>query len=294
MNKLVGAIEAGGTKFNCAILDAALHIVAEERIPTTTPAETFSRVISFFQRAPSRIESLGISTFGPIDLDRSSPTYGSITTTPKPGWRDTSIVAALQGLDVPIAIDTDVNGAAYGEFKFGAARGLHTFIYYTIGTGIGGGGMVGGKLMHGLTHPEMGHVFIPHDRERDPFSGCCPSHGDCFEGLASGPALRARWQQSPEELPPHHHAWALQVRYTSLALANTICMLSPQRIILGGGVMDNQFLFPLIRREVQELLHGYVHHRAILEEIDSFIVPPQLGSQAGIIGAAALALDATA
>jgi fructokinase len=200
----------------------------------------------------------------------------------------------LSELKVPVELDTDVNGAAYGEFKFGAARGLNTFVYYTIGTGIGGGGMVGGKLMHGLTHPEMGHVLLPHDKQVDPFPGCCPSHGNCFEGLASGPALKARWGKDASEFGRDHPAWALEARYIALALTNTILTLSPQRIILGGGVMQNEFLLPMIREEVKKLLNGYVQHQAILEEIDSFIVTPQLGTKSGILGAAALAQDALA
>lgn len=291
MSKHVGAIEAGGTKFNCAVVDDSQRILAEERIPTTTPVETFRRVLQFFRDANLPIESLGISTFGPVDLDQTSPTFGSITTTPKPGWRNTDLLSPLSELKVPIELDTDVNGAAYGEYKFGAARGLNTFVYYTIGTGIGGGGMIGGKLMHGLTHPEMGHVLLPHDKQVDPFPGCCPSHGNCFEGLASGPALKARWGEDASNFGPDHPAWALEARYIGLALTNTILTLSPQRIILGGGVMQNEFLLPKIRQEVQKLLNGYVQHRTILEEIDAFIVPPLLGTKSGIIGAAALALD---
>lgn len=294
MNKHVGAIEAGGTKFNCAVVDTSQHILAEARIPTTTPLETFRRVVQFFREANLPIKALGVSTFGPVDLDRASPTYGSITTTPKPGWKNTDLLGALRELSVPVELDTDVNGAAYGEWKFGAARGLNTFVYYTIGTGIGGGGMVGSKLMHGLTHPEMGHVLLPHDRQADPFMGCCPSHGNCFEGLASGPALKARWGTDASEFGPDHPAWALEARYIALAIVNTVLTLSPQRVILGGGVMQNDFLLPMIRREAQKLLNGYVQHQAILSEIDSFIVPPFLGTKSGIIGAAALALDAAA
>jgi fructokinase len=172
-----------------------------------------------------------------------------------------------------------------------AAKGLDTFVYYTIGTGIGGGGMIGGRLMHGLTHPAMGHVVLPHDRERNPFSGCCPTHDDCFEGLASGPALEQRWQVSPSELAPDHPAWELEAHYIALALANTVCTLSPQRVILGGGVVQNQLLFPLIRVSLQRVLNGYIQHPLILKEIDSFIVPPGLGTNSGVLGAAALAFD---
>ena len=190
-----------------------------------------------------------------------------------------------------MAFDTDVNAAAYGEYVWGAAQGLHTFIYYTIGTGVGGGGMIAGRLMHGLVHPEMGHVFLPHDRVRDPYPGRCPYHGDCFEGLASGPAIAERWGADPQTLPPDHPAWALEADYIALALANTICMLSPQRIILGGGVMERRFLFPMIRQRVRTILNGYIVHEAILTRIDDYIVPPALGGRAGVLGAVALARD---
>jgi len=190
---------------------------------------------------------------------------------------------------LPVGFDTDVNGAALGEYRWGAGEGLDTFLYLTIGTGIGGGGMVGGKLMHGLVHPEMGHMRLPRDRESDPFEGICPFHGDCLEGLASGPALQSRWGQPAETLPPAHPAWTLEAHYLALALVNLICALSPRRIILGGGVMKERQLFPLIGRQVQELLNGYVRAPDILEEIDRYIVAPILGGRAGVRGAIALA-----
>jgi fructokinase len=292
MNKYVGAIEAGGTKFNCAVVGDDQSIVREVRITTTTPEQTLREVLEFFHaNAEFQIEALGVSSFGPIDLNPASPEYGFVTTTPKLAWRNADLLGPLKELGVPLHFDTDVNGAAYGEYAFGAAKGLDNFVYYTIGTGIGGGGMIGGRLMHGLTHPEMGHVVVPHDRVRDPFSGCCPTHGDCFEGLASGPALEQRWQVSPSELAPDHPAWELEAHYIALALANTVCTLSPQRVILGGGVMQNQFLFPLIRVGLQRVLNGYIQHPLILKEIDSFIVPPGLGTNSGVLGAAALAFD---
>jgi fructokinase len=263
---------------------------AEERFPTTTPEETIERAIAFFAQQPEAPAAIGVGSFGPVDPDPASPTFGSITTTPKPGWAHTDFVGALRrALDVPVGFDTDVNAAALGEHRWGAAQGLDTFIYLTIGTGIGGGGMVNGQLMHGMMHPEMGHIRIPHDRKRDPYSGGCPFHGDCLEGLAAGPALEARWEQRGETLPGDHPAWTLEAEYLALALVNFICTLSPRRIIMGGGVMAQPQLFPMVRRRVEALLNGYVQVPQILEEIDDYIVPPGLGNRAGVLGAIALA-----
>lgn len=182
---LYGGIEAGGTKFVCAVGSGPENILAKTQFPTTSPPETLARAVSFFKEAKVPLKAVGIASFGPLDLDKKSPAFGSITTTPKPGWTNTNLVKNLRdALGVPVVIDTDVNGAALGEWRWGRAQGLDTFIYLTIGTGIGGGGMVGGKLMHGLMHPEMGHILIPHDLQKDPFSGSCPFHGDCLEGLA--------------------------------------------------------------------------------------------------------------
>jgi fructokinase len=290
---LYGGIEAGGTKFNCIVAYGPSHIVADARIPTTTPRETLDQVIAFFQSVRMPLAAIGIGSFGPVDPDPASPTFGYITSTPKLIWQNTDFAGAIRrALHIPIAFDTDVNVAAYGEYVWGAAQGLKTFVYFTIGTGIGGGGMVEGKFMHGLIHPEMGHIRLPHDRQRDPYSGQCPFHDDCFEGLACGPALRDRWQTDPSMLPPGHEAWKLEAHYIALAMVNVICTLSPQRIILGGGVMDQTFLFPMIRREVQQLLNGYIVSDAILKHMDAYIVPPALGNQAGMMGAIALAKTA--
>ncbi|MDW8351726.1 MAG: ROK family protein [Anaerolineae bacterium] len=287
---LYGGIEAGGTKFNCIIAGGPDHIVSEARFPTTTPQETLAQVIHFFRSAQQPLRAIGIGSFGPVDPDPASPTFGYITSTPKLAWQNTDFAGAIRrALNVPIAFDTDVNAAAFGEYMWGAARGLRTFVYYTIGTGIGGGGMAEGRLMHGLIHPEMGHVRLPHDWASDPFAGVCPFHGDCFEGLASGPAIAQRWGADPATLPPQHGAWQLEAHYIALAVVNTICVLSPQRIILGGGVMEQAFLFPMIRSEVQRLLNGYIVHRAILEDMDNYITPPALGGRAGVLGAVALA-----
>ncbi len=285
-----GGIEAGGTKFVVAVGTGPQDLAAQERFPTTTPEETIERAIAFFREYGKGLEAVGIASFGPVDLHPASPTYGHITTTPKAGWADTDFAGRVaRALGVPVGFDTDVNAAALAEYQWGAAQGLDTFIYLTIGTGIGGGGMANGALLHGLLHPEMGHLRIPHDRGRDPFPGACPYHGDCFEGLASGTAIRERWGRPAEELPPDHPGWALEAEYLALGLVNLICTLSPQRIILGGGVMQNQALFPQVRQRVAELLAGYLAHPAITETIASYIIPPALGERAGILGAIALA-----
>lgn len=292
--KYFGGIEAGGTKFVCVITDEARNILAETRFPTTMPRETIDRVIQFFteQNAmlPEPICAMGVACFGPIEPEPSSPQFGYITTTPKPGWRNTPVVQPLMdAFGVPVAIDTDVNAAAVGEGTWGAAEGMDDFLYLTIGTGIGGGGVFNGKPLHGLIHPEMGHIRLPHDWSRDPFAGFCPFHGDCFEGLAAGPSLLARWGQPGDTLPLDHPAWALEAHYIALALQSLICTLSPRKIILGGGVMQQPQLFPMIHAETLQLLNGYVQSPTILDHIDEYIVPPSLGGRAGVFGAIALA-----
>ncbi len=293
MTSLVGGIEAGGTKFVCAVGTGPDDIRAETRFATETPDETIAQCIDFFRRQQAEqgpLAAVGIASFGPVDPNPASDRFGYITSTPKPGWRDTDFGGRIRrDLGVPVGFDTDVNVAALGEARWGAAQGLDTFLYLTVGTGIGGGGLVNGRMMHGLIHPEMGHVRIPHDRAEDPFPGRCPFHGDCLEGLACGPAIEDRWEKSARDLPPDHPAWSLEAKYLALALVNYICTFSPQRIIMGGGVMDQQQLFPLIRSEVQRLLAGYVQDPAVLQQIDRYIVPPGLGNRAGVLGAIALA-----
>jgi fructokinase len=263
------------------------------RFPTTTPEASLQEMLVFLRAAQERVGKLsavGIASFGPLDLQPESPNFGFITSTPKPGWANVDIVGAVRdALGVPVGFDTDVNAAALGEWRWGAAQGLDTFIYLTIGTGIGGGGLVNGRLMHGLVHPEMGHIRVPHDISADPFAGVCPFHGDCLEGLASGPAMNARWLQPADELPDDHPGWLLEARYLALALVNFICTLSPERIVLGGGVMSREHLFPLIRRHVLDLLGNYVRAPQILHGIDDYIVGPWLGKHAGVLGALALA-----
>jgi fructokinase len=288
---LLGGIEAGGTKFVCAVGTGSDDFRAETRFPTTTPGETIGQAVAFFKEQAQKepLAAIGIASFGPVDPNPASPTFGYITTTPKPHWAQTDLAGALgRALGVPIGFDTDVNGAALGEYRWGAAQGLDTFIYLTIGTGLGGGGLVNGRLMHGLIHPEMGHVRLPRHPD-DPYPGACPFHGDCLEGMAAGPALQGRWGQRAETLPLDHPAWEIEAHYLAYGLVNFICTLSPQRIVLGGGVMDQAHLFPLVRRKTRELLNGYVQSPEIIERIDRYIVPPGLGNRAGVLGAIALA-----
>lgn len=297
MVEFFGGIEAGGTKWICAAGLGPDQILDQARIPTTTPGETLAAAIAFFRQVQgaNRLAALGIGSFGPIDLHPESETYGYITSTPKPGWANTNVVGPIwEALQVPIGFDTDVNAAALGEAYWGAARGLDDFIYLTIGTGIGGGSLANGKLIHGLLHPEVGHLLVPHDWSIDPFEGTCPFHGDCLEGLASGPAIKARWGQPAETLPPGHPAWELEARYLSLALVNLILTLSPGRIVLGGGVMQQVQLFPQIRERVLETLNGYVRSPSLTKRMGEYIVPPILGDRSGVLGAIALARQAAA
>ena len=290
---LFGGIEGGGTKFVCAVGSGPDDIRAETRFPTTSPEETMRRAIEFFKQQEKefgRLSALGFACFGPLDPRPASPTYGHILPTPKPGWTNADVVGALRAaFDLPIRFDTDVNGAALAEERWGAARGCNPVLYLTIGTGIGGGALVNGQLLHGLLHPEMGHISLPHDTAKDPFAGTCPFHGDCFEGLACGPALEKRWGARAETFGPDHPAWELEAHYIALALAGYICTLSPQRIVLGGGVLQQPRLMPLIRQKAQAALNGYVQSPQVLTNIASYIVPPGLGARAGVLGAIALA-----
>lgn len=289
---LWGGIEAGGTKFVCAVGTGPDDIRHEIRYPTGSPHETLAMAVEFFKlRGPA--DAVGIASFGPIDPNPASSAYGYITTTPKEGWANVDFVGAIQSaLDVPVGFDTDVNAAALGEWKWGAAQGLDTFLYLTVGTGIGGGGLANGKPMRGLLHPEMGHIALPRDPSIDPFEGVCPYHGDCLEGLASGPAIQARWGTPVEELPDEHPAWELEAHYLGAALASFICVLSPQRIVLGGGVMKHAPLIRAVREETRARLNGYIQSPAILEEMERYIAAPALGDRSGVLGAIALAQGA--
>jgi fructokinase len=292
---LFGGIEAGGTKFVCGFGTNPGDLTVT-RFPTTTPEATLASVIRFLkQEAGGALCAVGIGSFGPVDLDRNSPTFGYITSTPKAGWANCNLAGAVeQALGVPVGFDTDVNAAVLGEAEWGAGYGLPDLLYLTVGTGIGGGAIVGGRVMHGLVHPEMGHIRIPHDLARDPFPGVCPYHGDCLEGLASGPAIQQRWGTPAEQLPPDHPAWPLEAHYLAQAVANFALTLSPKRILLGGGVPRQTQLFAPLRDEFLRLLNGYVRHPAVTQRIDEYIVPPALGGRSGILGALVLAKNALA
>ena len=279
----LGGIEAGGSKFVCAAGSSPEDCEFAE-FPTTTPQETIGPVIDFF-RARAPVAALGIASFGPIDPNPDSPTFGYITSTPKLAWRNFDFAGTVgRALQTPIAFDTDVNAAVLAESRWGAAQGLHSVLYVTVGTGLGGGALLNGRLLHGRLHPEMGHILIPHDRARDPFAGNCPYHGDCLEGLAAGPAIQARWGAAGHLLPDGHEAWDMEADYLAHGIVNWTSILSPQRIVLGGGVMQREELFPKLRVRVTDLLNGYL---AVPD-----MVPPLLGSRAGVLGAIALAAGA--
>lgn len=298
---IIGAIEAGGTKFVCGLLDADSQdcakptIIAKQSIPTTSPGTTLAAAMDFLVSACEeqkvvKLDSIGIGSFGPVDLKTSSPTWGYITATPKPGWRDTEVAGYFRDkLGVPVAFDTDVNAAAYGEYLWGAAKGIKDFVYMTVGTGIGGGVFSNGSLVHGLQHPELGHIKVQREIS-DAYPGCCPYHGDCLEGMASGPAIGKRWGRKAEELGTDHEAWELEARYLAKAFAAYSFVLSPERILLGGGVGLRPGLAERVSVLLGEELGGYIPALADPAKLASFVVRPQLGSDAGLIGSAALAL----
>jgi fructokinase len=283
-----GAVEAGGTKWVCAIGDDDGGLLETTTFATTTPPETLSRAVEFFSRN-GPVAALGVGCFGPVDIRPSSPTWGQITSTPKPGWANTDVARTLEdALDTRVAFDTDVNASALGELALGAARGLDTFCYITVGTGIGAGIVVNRQLVHGLVHPEFGHMRVPHDWSADPFPGSCPFHGDCLEGLASGGSLRVRWSRPGEQLDDEA-VWRLEAGYLAAGIVNLVCTISPERIIVGGGVMQHEGLFPLVRERVRELLANYIEAPEIDKRIDEYIVPPQCGTESGVLGGLELA-----
>jgi fructokinase len=284
---ILGAIEAGGTKFVCGIGNENGDIIEKISFPTTTPEETLKLVTDYFK--DKQIEALGVGSFGPIDLNTESSTYGFITSTPKKHWKNVNLLGELKKhIDVPMAFDTDVNAAALGEIEWGAAKGLDSCIYMTVGTGIGVGAVTEGKLIHGMLHPEMGHILVKR-HEDDTYKGNCPFHGDCLEGMASGPAIENRWGQKGVVLSANPQVWELEAYYLAQALVNYILVLSPKKLILGGGVMQQKQLFPIIIENVVNLLNGYIQHENLLVCIDDYIVPPELGDNAGLCGALALA-----
>lgn len=292
MEKLFGGIEAGGTKFVCAIGTGPDDIRDEIRFQTTNPTDTIGKAIEFFReyQTVEPLNSIGIASFGPVNLDKDSPSYGSITNTPKPNWSNIPFAKIVSDkLGLPVFFDTDVNGALLGEFMWGAAKGYDNVVYLTIGTGIGGGAIVNGQLVHGLVHPEMGHILLT-TRNDDPMpEGLCPFHGACLEGMAAGPAIEKRWKIPGSKLSPDHIAWEFESYYLAQALHSIICMLSPERIILGGGVMSQTHLFYMVRKKTLESLNNYVQHQRLLDMTANYIVPPTLGSRAGVLGAIALA-----
>ena len=283
-----GTLEAGGTKMVLSIGNENNEILERASIPTRTPDTTIPEMNEWF--AARDICALGIGSFGPVELDPASPQYGWINKTPKLEWVNTPLLPRMcEALGVPALIDTDVNAAALAEYELGAARGLRSCLYVTIGTGIGGGAVCEGNLVHGLMHPEMGHMLLRQE-EGDPApEGFCPYHKGCLEGLASGPAIEKRWGKSAKELPAGHPAWDLEARYIAQMCIDVICTLSPQKIILGGGVMQQKHLFPMIRAIVQEKLNGYIGREEILTDIDHYIVEPGLGTASGAVGALLLA-----
>lgn len=285
-----GALEAGGTKMVCAIGDENGHILERVSIPTRTPAETMPEMIAFFK--DTGIAALGIGCFGPVDLDKSSETYGCITSTPKLAWRDYPIVSMFrQALGIPVGFDTDVNAAALGEAVWGCTRDVANSIYITVGTGIGVGVIADGKPYHGMIHPEGGHIFVA-PRADDPMPhGVCPYHGNCLEGLASGPAIERRWGRPGAELADIPAVWELEAYYIGQAICTYICCLSPERIVVGGGVMHQEQMLPLIRREVRRLNHGYISGKG-MQDLEKYIVGVSLNDNQGAMGCIRLAMDA--
>ncbi|GKU84690.1 ROK family protein [Niallia sp. NCCP-28] len=284
---LFGAIEAGGTKFVCAVGTVDGEIKERISIPTTTPEETMPKVIAFFQQHV--VEAIGIGSFGPIDVDKQSNTYGNITTTPKTAWKDYPLLQTVKDtFSIPVGFNTDVNVAALGEAMLGAAKGVDNCLYITVGTGIGAGAYINGELLQGLTHPEMGHILVRR-HPNDSYKGRCPYHADCLEGLAAGPAIEERWGKKAIELSDKEEVWDMEGFYIAQSLMQYILVLSPKKIILGGGVMNQTHVITFIYKYLQELLNGYLSFEEISSNIKDYIVKPGLGDNAGITGALLLA-----
>jgi fructokinase len=291
MTDIYGGVETGGTWCVCALGTGPGDILAEETFQTGRPAETLDRIVAFFAAdGRPRPRAIGIGAFGPVDLDPRSATWGHVTTTPKPGWAHTAVAGVIRDrVGVPVRFETDVNAAAVGEHRWGAGRDLPSLCYLTVGTGIGAGIIFDGRPVHGLIHPEPGHLRVPHDRDRDPFAGACPVHGDCWEGLAAGGAIAARWGASAPELPDDHPAWALEAEYLALGILSIVTVVSPHRVIAGGGVMERAGLLPAVRRRLRTLVGGYLETPLLGDQIDQYVVAPELGDRAGVLGAIALA-----
>jgi fructokinase len=291
----LGAVEGGGTKFVCAVGYGPEEIVARERLDTTAPEETLARVAGFVARAgEGKVAAVGVACFGPLELDARRQEFGHLLATPKPGWSGADVAGPLrERLGVPVAIDTDVNGAALGEWRWGAAQGCDPALYLTVGTGIGGGAVVHSRTLRGLLHPEMGHILLPRlkwpDGSADDFAGVCPFHGACFEGLASGPALQARLGAPAESVGPNHAIWELEAGYLATALATFALVLSPQRMVVGGGVMQQGHLLPRVQRRLPQVLGGYVKRAEVEADVARYVVAPHFGQDAGLMGGFALA-----
>lgn len=283
---ILGALEAGGTKMVCATGDETGKIFERVSIPTETPEITIPKLISYFKE--KNVEALGIACFGPLELDPESADYGHITTTPKKAWQNYDMAGTFsRALGCQVGFDTDVNGSVLGEVTFGQAKGKKCVIYLTFGTGVGGGIYINGKLLHGMLHPEAGHVLI-RQRSDDHYEGKCPYHKNCLEGLAAGPAIEERWGKKAWELADNPKVWELEADYIAQALTGYILTISPEMIILGGGVMHQLQLFPLIRTKVAKMLNGYVQ-TAELEDMEHYIVPASLNDDQGIMGCLELA-----
>lgn len=289
---LFGAVEAGGTKIVCAIARSPRKILQRAVFQTTTPEDTLSRILAFFSGCQAEVgplSAIGVASFGPIDIKPQSPTYGTLLNTPKPGWKGTGFIRALSEFAVPVRVDTDVNGAALGEWIEGAGKGCETLCYVTVGTGIGAGVLKDGVPLSGFMHYEIGHIRPPHIIELDPFPGLCPYHGDCLEGLASGPAIVERWGGALNELSHPADAIDLEAQYLAhLVHTITLCHM-PDRIILGGGVMKAPGLIERVRVKTIETLGGYIDHPRLNGDLSEFLVTPALGDNAGIVGAVHLA-----
>lgn len=285
----IGCIEAGGTKFVCALLDESRNVLESITIATTTPKQTLDQVYAFFDQF--EMDAIGVASFGPIDLNKESETYGYFTTTPKPGWAWTPFASELEErYKIPVGFDTDVNAAALGELNYGAAQGLENVVYYTVGTGIGAGVIVNKKMVHGMMHPEAGHIMVGNHSDDD-FEGVCPYHGACLEGMASGPAIEKRWGIKANLLTADHRAWDVEAYYLAQACVSAIYTVSPEKIILGGGVMNQEHLFDMIYKYTNQLLNGYIKS-PLLDDLSNYIVAPGLKNQSGIMGAFALAIEA--
>lgn len=284
--KKYGALEAGGTKMVCAVGLADGTILDQVSIPTTTPEETINKIAEYFE--DKDIVALGVASFGPVDVKKNSPTYGYILSTPKLAWQNYDLLSALRAkINVPMELDTDVNGSCLGEMTFGCAKGLDSVMYITIGTGVGAGIAINGQLVHGMLHPEAGHSLLQKHPD-DKYKGRCPFHPNCVEGLCSGPAIEERWGAKAITLTDRDEVWELEAYYLAQAIVDYISILSPQKIILGGGVMHQLQLFPLIRKKTLELLNGYIVTDE-LKDIDNYIVPASLNDDQGIMGAIQLA-----